>query len=110
MGRAVYVDCFSGASGDMLLGAVLDVLVCDKVLLYSDQCREDRILPLFRLSQIPSSEACGRCEPSSVGRTKSSCYWNRSMGRPGRSSRQTSARPSRRHEPMFTKSRLVAIV
>jgi uncharacterized protein (TIGR00299 family) protein len=25
MGRAVYVDCFSGASGDMLLGALLDV-------------------------------------------------------------------------------------
>jgi uncharacterized protein (TIGR00299 family) protein len=24
MGRAVYVDCFSGASGDMLLGALLD--------------------------------------------------------------------------------------
>src|ERR687886_414617 len=23
-GRAVYVDCFSGASGDMLLGALLD--------------------------------------------------------------------------------------
>jgi pyridinium-3,5-bisthiocarboxylic acid mononucleotide nickel chelatase len=25
MGRAVFVDCFSGASGDMLLGALLDV-------------------------------------------------------------------------------------
>src|SRR3979411_1970445 len=24
MGRAVYVDCFSGASGDMLLGALFD--------------------------------------------------------------------------------------
>src|SRR5260370_30454798 len=24
MGRAIYVDCFSGASGDMLLGALLD--------------------------------------------------------------------------------------
>src|SRR5438067_2180645 len=24
MGRAAYVDCFSGASGDMLLGALLD--------------------------------------------------------------------------------------
>src|SRR5215207_3459128 len=25
MVRAIYVDCFSGASGDMLLGALLDV-------------------------------------------------------------------------------------
>ena len=25
MGRAVYFDCFSGAAGDMLLGALLDV-------------------------------------------------------------------------------------
>src|SRR5919201_668045 len=24
MGRGIYVDCFSGASGDMLLGALLD--------------------------------------------------------------------------------------
>jgi uncharacterized protein (TIGR00299 family) protein len=32
MGRGVYVDCFSGASGDMLLGALLDVGVSIEAL------------------------------------------------------------------------------
>ena len=37
MGRAVYLDCFSGASGDMLLGALKD-----KDLGVVDQCRTAR--------------------------------------------------------------------